>query len=75
MIFWIIYGLIIGLIVKMLSRHDPPGIIWIFGVGIAGSVIGGIFSGLVDLGLPNFIWSIIGGLLFCYLYDKLRENK
>ncbi len=71
---WVIFGLIIGLIAKWIHPgEEPVGFLPTMGIGIAGSFTGGAINFLLGsaFGPAGFIMSIVGGVLFCYIYTNL----
>ena len=78
---YIIFGLIVGLASKYLHPgEDPVGFIPTVGIGIAGSFLGGVLQWVMDLGNSPFaaagwVFSIIGGVMFCYLYRRYRFER
>lgn len=74
---WIIFGLIVGVIAKLvMPGKDPGGVIVTILLGIAGAVLGGFLGQLAGLYGPGdaagFIVSILGAILLLFLYRKLR---
>jgi uncharacterized membrane protein YeaQ/YmgE (transglycosylase-associated protein family) len=74
---WIIFGLIVGAVAKLvMPGRDPGGIIITMLLGIAGAVMGGLIGRALGLYGPNdpagFIMSIVGALLLLFLYRRLR---
>jgi uncharacterized membrane protein YeaQ/YmgE (transglycosylase-associated protein family) len=70
---WIIFGLIVGVIAKLLMPgRDPGGFIITILLGIAGSLFGGFIGralGMYPPGHPaGFIMSILGAILLLVLY-------
>jgi len=73
---WIIFGLVIGIIAKLIMPgRDPGGIIVTIIIGIVGSVIGGYLGELFGMyktanGIPagGWIMSIIGAIILLALY-------
>ena len=50
------------------------------GIGVAGSFVGGGIQFLLNLGSgplapAGFVFSILGGVLFCWLYRKYRFDR
>jgi len=75
----IVFGLIVGVIAKLLMPgRDPGGCIITMLIGVVGSVLGGYLGQLVGLYGPGegagFIMSVIGALLLLFLYNKLRTK-
>ena len=70
---WIVVGLIVGAIAKLIMPgRDPGGMIITIGLGIAGAVVGGAVGralGFYDPGQPvGWIMSIVGAILLLILY-------
>jgi uncharacterized membrane protein YeaQ/YmgE (transglycosylase-associated protein family) len=66
LIWWIIVGLIAGVIAKLLMPgRDPGGFIITILLGIVGAVIGGYLLRAVGIGTAGsgFIWTIIAGII------------
>ena len=78
---WMIFGLIVGLIAKALHPgEDPVGFLPTIGIGVAGSFVGGVIQYLVNFGSGGFytagwLFSIVGGVVFCYAYRRFRLNR
>lgn len=77
---WIIYGLIVGMIAKMLHPgEDPVGILSTIGIGVAGSYVGGFINWGLGSGGPfstsGIMMGIIGGVILCWIYRKYRINR
>jgi uncharacterized membrane protein YeaQ/YmgE (transglycosylase-associated protein family) len=70
---WIIFGLIVGALAKLLMPgRDPGGIIVTMLLGIAGAVIGGWVGRAAGWYGPNdgagFLMSLIGAILLLFIY-------
>lgn len=77
---WLIFGLVVGLIAKWLHPGDDPvGFLPTIGIGICGSLVGGAIQWVLSFGGPftpaGLVWSVIGGVLFCYIYRRFRLNQ
>ncbi len=78
---WLIYGLIVGLIVRLIHPGDEPkGFLWTLLIGVAGSYVGGFLNWVLGFGTSpisasGFISGILGGILFCWIYTKYVEGK
>jgi uncharacterized membrane protein YeaQ/YmgE (transglycosylase-associated protein family) len=77
---WVVFGLIVGLCVKAIHpNEDLIGFLPTVSIGIAGSFIGGGVQWLLNMGGPfsyaGFLWSIIGGVIFCYAYRRFKLNQ
>ena len=70
---WIIFGLIVGAIAKLLMPgRDPGGIIITMLLGIVGAVLGGFVGRAMGLYGPNdsagIFMSILGAILVLFVY-------
>ena len=77
---WIVFGLIVGFIAKLLMPgRDPGGFIITMLLGIAGAVIGGTIGRALGWYGPNegagFLMSLLGAILLLVLYRKLFVRK
>jgi uncharacterized membrane protein YeaQ/YmgE (transglycosylase-associated protein family) len=73
---WIIFGLIVGVIAKLLMPgQDPGGFIITIALGIVGALVGGFLARLVGWYGPNeqagYLISIAGAILLLWIYRKL----
>ena len=76
---WILFGLIVGAIAKLvMPGRDPGGIIVTMLIGIAGAMIGGFLGRLLGFYGPTetagLFMSIIGAILLLFLYRKLTAR-
>jgi uncharacterized membrane protein YeaQ/YmgE (transglycosylase-associated protein family) len=70
---WILFGLVVGIIAKLLMPgRDPGGFIITILLGIAGSVLGGWVGRALGFYGPGeyggWIMSILGAVLLLFLY-------
>jgi uncharacterized membrane protein YeaQ/YmgE (transglycosylase-associated protein family) len=70
---WIVFGLIVGVIAKLLMPgRDPGGFIVTILLGIAGAVIGGMLGRTLGWYGPNesagFLMSLAGSILLLLIY-------
>ena len=70
---WIVFGLIVGAIAKMLMPgRDPGGWIITMALGIAGALLGGWFGRALGWYGPNdgagFLMSLVGAVVLLALY-------
>ena len=77
---WILFGLIVGAIAKLLMPgRDPGGIIVTMLLGIAGAVIGGFVGralGLYNEGEPaGFIMATLGAIVLLALYRMMVGRR
>lgn len=74
---WIVFGLIVGVVAKLLMPgRDPGGMIVTILLGIAGALIGGFVGralGWYGEGDPvGFIMAVVGAILLLFAYRKFR---
>lgn len=74
---WILFGLIVGVVAKLLMPgRDPGGMIVTILLGIVGALIGGFLGRLLGWYGENdpvgFIMAVIGAMLVLFLYRKLN---
>ncbi len=80
-ILWIIFGLIIGVIAKLLMPgRDPGGFVVTILLGIAGSFVGGLIGRAVGLYQPGqrtggWILSIIGAIVILAIYRLIVRRR
>ena len=88
---WIVFGLVAGLIAKVIMPgKDPGGIIITILLGIAGSLIGGFIGRTLfgygqahndvrDLSQPGFLMSlalaVVGAIILLALYRLIRGRR
>ena len=75
---WIVFGLIVGVIAKLLMPgRDPGGFIITALLGIAGAVLGGFIGRALGFYGPGeaagFLMSTLGAVVLLFLYHKLRR--
>ena len=75
---WILFGLVVGIIAKLLMPgRDPGGFIITALLGIAGAVLGGFIGrafGFYGPGEPaGFLMSTLGAVVLLFIYHKLRR--
>jgi uncharacterized membrane protein YeaQ/YmgE (transglycosylase-associated protein family) len=80
---WLIFGLIVGYLAKILHPgQEPVGYVPTLGIGVVGSFIGGAIRYVIGYGNSffepsGFVMSILGGVVFCafYRFYKLKTEK
>jgi uncharacterized membrane protein YeaQ/YmgE (transglycosylase-associated protein family) len=75
---WIIFGLIVGVIAKLLMPgRDPGGFIVTILLGIVGALLGGFLGRALGFYGPNelagYTVSVLGAILVLFLYRRLRR--
>jgi uncharacterized membrane protein YeaQ/YmgE (transglycosylase-associated protein family) len=76
---WIIFGLIVGVIAKLLMPgKDPGGIIVTMALGIAGAVVAGFIGRSMGWYGPNeaagFITATLGAVLLLVIYRMMVKR-
>jgi uncharacterized membrane protein YeaQ/YmgE (transglycosylase-associated protein family) len=77
---WIVFGLVIGIIAKLLMPgKDPGGFIITMLLGIAGAMVGGFIGRALGFYGPNqaagWLMSIAGAILLLALYRMLVRRR
>ena len=71
----LVSGLIIGALARLaLPGPDPMGILATIGLGLAGTVVGGIVGGLL-FGAGGFVFALLGAILVLYLYRRFVQKR
>ena len=73
---WILFGLIVGVLAKLvMPGHDPGGIIVTIALGIVGAMVGGFLGralGLYQAGEgAGYIMATLGAVLILFLYRQM----
>jgi len=78
---WIVFGLIAGVIAKLIMPgKDPGGFIITILIGIAGALIGGFIATALGFGsvdgfnFGSFIVAILGAILLLWLYRVMKKR-
>ena len=77
---WIIFGLIVGMVAKLLMPgRDPGGFIVTILLGIAGALVGGYIgraAGWYQEGDPvGFVMAVLGSIVLLVLYRLLGRRS
>jgi uncharacterized membrane protein YeaQ/YmgE (transglycosylase-associated protein family) len=77
---WIVFGLIVGALAKLLMPgRDPGGFIITTLLGIAGALIGGFIGRALGLYGPEdpagFVMALIGAVVLLVLYRTMLRRK
>jgi uncharacterized membrane protein YeaQ/YmgE (transglycosylase-associated protein family) len=77
---WIIFGLIVGVIAKLLMPgRDPGGFIVTILLGIAGALLGGWLGRAMGFYRPGeaagYIVSILGAIVILFLYRVIARPR
>ncbi|CAN5823903.1 GlsB/YeaQ/YmgE family stress response membrane protein [soil metagenome] len=77
---WILFGLVVGVIAKLLMPgRDPGGFIITILLGIAGALIGGFVGRAMGFYGPNegagWLMSILGAIILLALYRMMARRR
>jgi uncharacterized membrane protein YeaQ/YmgE (transglycosylase-associated protein family) len=77
---WILFGLVIGIIAKLLMPgRDPGGFIVTILLGIAGALLGGFIGRAMGFYGPNegvgWLMSILGAIILLALYRMMVRKR
>jgi uncharacterized membrane protein YeaQ/YmgE (transglycosylase-associated protein family) len=77
---WIVFGLVIGIIAKLLMPgKDPGGFIVTMLLGIAGALVGGFIGRAMGFYGPNqgagWLMSILGAIILLALYRMMVRRR
>jgi uncharacterized membrane protein YeaQ/YmgE (transglycosylase-associated protein family) len=77
---WILFGLIVGAIAKLvMPGRDPGGIIVTMLIGIVGALLGGFVGRALGFYGPNeaagWLMSIAGAILLLFLYRMVAVRR
>lgn len=77
---WIILGLVVGALAKLLMPGDDPGGIFItILLGIAGAFLGGMIGSMLGIGsitgfnMLSIVLAIVGAVILLVLYRVIRK--
>jgi uncharacterized membrane protein YeaQ/YmgE (transglycosylase-associated protein family) len=73
---WILFGLIVGLVAKLvMPGHDPGGIVMTTALGIVGAILGGFIGRLLGLYQAGqgagYIMATLGAVLILFIYRQV----
>ncbi|HEY2431859.1 MAG TPA: GlsB/YeaQ/YmgE family stress response membrane protein [Vicinamibacterales bacterium] len=77
---WIVFGLVVGIIAKLLMPgRDPGGFVITILLGIAGALVGGFVGRAIGFYGPNqaagWLMSIAGAIILLVLYRFLVRRR
>ena len=77
---WIVFGLIVGVVAKLLMPgRDPGGMIITILLGIAGALVGGFIGRAMGLYGPQdvagLLMSVVGAVVLLFLYRLLAGGR
>ncbi len=73
---WILFGLIVGLVAKLvMPGHDPGGVIMTTALGIVGAMLGGFLGRLLGFYQAGegagYIMATLGAVLILFMYRRM----
>ena len=77
---WIVFGLVVGIIAKLVTPgKDPGGIIITMLLGVAGALLGGFIGRAMGFYGPNegagWLMSILGAVILLALYRMMARRR
>jgi uncharacterized membrane protein YeaQ/YmgE (transglycosylase-associated protein family) len=77
---WIVFGVIVGAVAKLLMPgRDPGGIVITMLLGVVGAVVGGFLGRAIGLYGPNdpvgFLMSVLGAVVVLLLYRMAAGRR
>jgi uncharacterized membrane protein YeaQ/YmgE (transglycosylase-associated protein family) len=76
---WILFGLIVGVLAKLvMPGRDPGGIVVTAALGIVGALVGGFIGRLLGLYQPGegagYVMATLGAVLILFLYRQIATR-
>ena len=80
MLLWIVFGLVVGLVAKLIMPgHDPGGILLTIVLGIVGALLGGWVGRVLGLyregEAAGFIMAVVGAVILLALYRLITPYR
>lgn len=77
---WVIFGLVVGVIAKLIMPgRDPGGIIVTVLLGIAGAVLAGFLGRALGMYTTNesagWIMSVLGAIVLLFIYRQVTKSR
>lgn len=77
---WILFGLVVGIVAKLIMPgKDPGGFIVTILIGIVGALLGGFLGRVLNLYEPGqpagFIGATLGAILLLWIYRLATRRK
>ena len=77
---WIVFGLIVGFVAKLLMPgRDPGGFVVTIMIGVVGALIGGFLGRILGLYRENdpvgFIMAVIGSIVLLWAYRRMTAHS
>jgi uncharacterized membrane protein YeaQ/YmgE (transglycosylase-associated protein family) len=75
-VFLAIWGLVVGALARLALPGPDPMSIWMtIGLGLAGSFLGGLITGLLWHRAAGFVFSVLASTLLLYLYRRFVQHR
>lgn len=76
---WIVFGLIVGVVGKLLMPgKDPGGFLATIAIGIIGALFGGMLGRMIGMygqdDPVGFVMAVLGAILFLWLYRVITRR-
>jgi uncharacterized membrane protein YeaQ/YmgE (transglycosylase-associated protein family) len=76
---WIVFGLVVGVVAKLLMPgRDPGGFVVTIFIGVVGALLGGFLGRLLGLygeGDPvGFVMAVLGAILLLWIYRRTATS-
>ncbi|MGD9852854.1 MAG: GlsB/YeaQ/YmgE family stress response membrane protein [Nitrospirales bacterium] len=76
---WIVFGLIVGIVGKLIMPGKDPGGFWAtVAIGMIGSLFGGMLGRMLGLDRQDdpvgFVMAVIGAILFLWIYRIITRR-
>ena len=76
---WIVFGLIVGVVGKLLMPgKDPGGFLATVAIGIIGALFGGMLGRMIGMygqdDPVGFVMAVLGAILFLWLYRVITRR-
>lgn len=74
---WLIFGLLVGALARwVVPGKDPMGLVGTFGLGLAGSIVGGLLASML-LGRRGvgLVGSVVGAVLVLLAYRAVSRKR
>jgi uncharacterized membrane protein YeaQ/YmgE (transglycosylase-associated protein family) len=69
-------GLIVGALARLaLPGPDPMGILATIGLGVGGSLLGGLVAALLWARTAGFVFSLVGAIILLYIYRRFVQHR
>ena len=77
---WIVFGVIVGIVAKLLMPgRDPGGFLITMALGIVGAIIGGLIGRAIGWYGPNqtagFFMSVLGAVVLLWMYRLMVVRR